>query len=184
MDGWLADWDPLPPIQLGSGLGSGAAVRTFHNNEHLFLAVTVPSIAEAEKEESAFPDDLQVGLARRMNETDFGRDFLRLGFSASSPAARNRTPGSKPLAIVPGILTAAHNEGHFTNFEIAIPFRFLRRIGTRGHQALILNVSYPLPDREEQDPNPGVNTFAYQVRYGTDSLVPVYFIELEIEPRK
>ena len=48
----------------------------------------------------------------------------------------------------------------------------------------MLDLSYPVPDggtMANEPTTPVVNTFTYRIRYGSDSLVPVHFVELNFE---
>ena len=152
---------------------------------NLYLAIAVP-IAKAEEEELGFRDDLQIGLARRLRNTDFGPDFLRLGFSCGTAEARNRTAGRKAEGAVPGVRSTGRTEGGQTSYEIAIPLRLLKHPKAGTESRLILDLSFPVPDdgADAAEPlDPSANTFAYRVRYGNDSLVPVHFVELTLERR-
>ncbi len=65
-----------------------------------------------------------------------------------------------------------------------MPFRLLRRLKPEAEGRLIMDLSFPAPDDDgEQASDPKVNTFAYRVRYGNDSLLPVYFVELKLEKK-
>lgn len=187
LDGHLSEWHEVPVVSLGRAKSPDARIQMLHDPDYLYLVVNVPGLDAEAKEESAFPDDLQIGLARRLNQTDLGGDFLRLGFEADASTARSRTPGSRSGTIVPGVRSAARSDGGRTTFEMAIPLRFMKRPRLNSSEHLILNLSYPLPDHEVEahdTPVPIENTFSYQVRYGSDSLVPVHFIELELAPGK
>ena len=53
-----------------------------------------------------------------------------------------------------------------------------------AESGLILDLSFPVPDGgvdTPEPPDPGANTFAYRVRYGNDSLIPVHFVALTLE---
>jgi hypothetical protein len=148
--------------------------------------VTVPTVKAEEEEELGFRDDLQVGLARRLSDTDFGPDFLRLGFSCKTPGAWNRTAGRKAEAVVPGIQSTSRTEGGRTTYAIAIPLRLLKHLKFGAESRVILDLSFPVPDAgadAAEPPDPSANTFAYRVRYGNDSLIPVHFIELNLEAK-
>jgi hypothetical protein len=186
LDGQLADWEGIPSLKLGQGPQSGAELRACFDAANLYLAVVVPT-AKAEEEELGFRDDLQVGLARRISDTDFGADFLRLGFSSNTLEARNRTAGRKAEGPVPGVKSTCRIEGGRTSYEIAIPLRLLKHLKTGAESRLILDLSFPVPDggADATEPlDPSANSFAYRVRYGNDSLVPVHFIELNLERKR
>jgi Calcineurin-like phosphoesterase len=187
LDGQLSGWAGIPMLNLDQDSGLGAEVRTCHDAEMLYLAVTVPAVKAEEEEELGFRDALQVGFARRISSTDFGPDFLRLGFNPPAREAWNRTAGRKAEATVPGVRCVSQKQGGRTSFEIAVPLRLLKGLKTEAGERLILDLSFPLPDAgpdAPEPPNPDANTFAYRVRYGSDSLVPVHFIELTLERRR
>jgi hypothetical protein len=184
LDGRLADWEGVPSLKMVQSTKPGAELRACFDAANLYLGVAVPMAKAEEEEELGFRDDLQIGLARRLSDTDFGADFLRLGFSCTTPEAQNRTADRRTEGVVPGVKSTCRTEGGRTSYEIAVPLRLLKHLksGTENH--LILDLSFPLPDGgldaiEPLDPN--ANTFAYRVRYGHDSLVPVHFIELTLE---
>jgi Calcineurin-like phosphoesterase len=188
LDGQLADWEGAPLLKLGQNPKLGAELRSCFDTANLYLAVGIPvAKAEAEQEEElGFQDNLQVGLARRLGDTDFGPDFLRLGFSRNTQQAWNRTAGRKAEGAVPGIRSACRTEGGRTSYEIAIPLRLLKHLKMGAESRLILDLSFPLPDGGAdtmEPPDPTANTFAYRVRYGNDSLVPVHFIELKLQQK-
>jgi hypothetical protein len=140
-------------------------------------------------EESAFRDDLQIGIAARLSDTDFGGDLIRLGFACTGQAAevRDRTPGHKTGATVPTAKSACTAESDRTSFEIAVPYRLLRPLKIGEENRLILNLAFPMPDGEadaEEPADPRLNSRSYQVRYGGDPLVPVHFVELILEPKR
>jgi predicted MPP superfamily phosphohydrolase len=186
LDGQLRDWEGVPSLKLGPSEKPGTEFRACCDAANLYLGVTVPTASAVDQEEG-FLDDLQIGLARRLSDTDFGADSLRLGFSGTTSAARNRTPGRKTEGVVPGVKSTCRTEGRRTSFEIAVPLRLLKHLKSGAASHLILDLSFPLPGdglgaTEPLDPN--ANTFAYRVRYGHDSLVPVHFIELTLEKKK
>jgi hypothetical protein len=93
------------------------------------------------------------------------------------------------LAVVLGVALAAGavRAGEFEFVVIGDTRPPFASQDFRLFEGLILDLSFPVPDggadvMEPRDPN--VNTFAYRVRYGNDSLVPVYFIELTLERKK
>ncbi len=182
--GQPVDWAGLPSLKLDQSPKPGAELRACYDAANLYLAVTVPTVKAEEDEELGFRDDLQVGLARRLSDTDFGPDVLRLGFSSTKPGAWNRTAGRKAEAAVPGIESTCRAEGSRTSYAIAIPLRLLKHLKFGAESRLILDLSFPVPDAgvdAAEPPDPGANTFAYRVRYGNDSLIPVHFVELNLE---
>ena len=184
LDGELADWKGVPPLRLAREARWGAELRTCHDGATLFLAVVVPVVKAEEGEELGFKDDLQIGLARRLSDTDFGADFLRLGFSRGTQEVRNRTAGRKKEQAVPGVSYVCRAEGERTGYEIAVPLRLIKGLKPGAEGRLILDLSFPAPDGGEsapEPPDPTANTFAYRVRYGNDSLIPVDFVELRLE---
>jgi hypothetical protein len=186
LDGALADWEGVPVTTLGEGTKAQVQIRTSYNEQNLFLAITVPTMKTGfdDDDEGAFSDQLQLGIARRLSNTDFSGDFLRLGFNAGATEARDRTPGRKTEGVVPGVKTASKTRGDRTDYEIAVPLRLLKHRRSEPESRLVIDLSFPAPDGEsEEAPEPKVNTFAYRVRYGSDSLVPVYFVELKLEEK-
>jgi calcineurin-like phosphoesterase family protein len=182
--GQLADWEGVPSLKLGQSPKLGAELRASYDAANLYLAVDVPLAKSEEEEELGFPDDLQIGFARRLSNTDFGADLLRLGLSSTTAEAQNRTAGRKFEGPVPGVTSTCRTEGGRTSYEIAIPLRLLKHPKAGTEDRLILDLCFALPDggADATEPaDPTVNTFAYRVRYGNDSLVPVHFIELTLE---
>ncbi len=185
LDGRLAEWGNVPALKLGGGSLPEAELRSCHDSETLYLALSVPTFDAAEAKELGFSDEVQIGMARRLSSTDFGRDVLRLGFNSDSKEARVRTPGSKTRTALPGAKSAVRTEGRQTTYEIAIPLRLLKNLKAGAGGSLILDLSFPVPDGGSQEPpEPGVNTFSYRIRYGNDSLAPVYFVELNLERKR
>ena len=185
VDGQLGDWEGIP--LLGLAQDPKAKIRACCDAANLYLAVTVPTVKPTEDEDVGFRDDLQIGMARRLSDTDFGPDFLRLGFACATQQVWNRTDGRKTEGLIPGVGFACRPQGDETSFEISVPRRLLShlRSGAGGH--LILDLSFPVPGGEANGPepiNPPPNTFAYRVRYGNDSLIPVDFVELNLERKK
>jgi hypothetical protein len=184
LDGQLGDWGGIPSLSLSNRLDAQAQIRTLHTDETLYLAVTIPTVKEVEEDESAVIDDLQIGLARRLDGTGFSGDFLRLGFGGEMRGARNASPGRNAEATVPGVRSASRDEGDRTNYEIAIPLRLLKHVRPGAEGGLVLNLSFRAPDGTGTEPTqPQPNTFAYRVRYGGDALLPVYFVELNLEKK-
>ena len=51
----------------------------------------------------------------------------------------------------------------------------------------MLDLSFLAPETESDagdGPEPAPNTLSYRVRYGNDSLVPVHFLELNLEANR
>jgi hypothetical protein len=184
MDGKLSDWEGVPALKLGESSPPDAELRSCYNGQSLYLALTVPKFEADEAKESGFSDEVQIGMARRLSDTDFGGDLLRLGFNSDTQEARDRTPGRKREAAVLGAKSVCRTEGQRTTYEIALPLRLLKGLKAGEGSRLVLDVAFPLPtgDSETKEaPEPKVNTFAYRIRYGSDSLVPVYFVELNLQ---
>jgi hypothetical protein len=187
LDGRLADWAGIPSVKLGRDLKSAAEIQTCYDATTLYLAVTVPAVMAAEEEELGFKDDLQVGLAHRLSNADFGADFLRLGFDATKQEVWNRTAGRKKEGVVAGVKYVCRAQGGRTSYEIAVPLRLVKGVKAGVEGRLILDLSFPVPDGGvdvPEPPEPTANTFAYRVRYGSDSLIPVHFVELTLERKK
>ena len=187
LDGQLADWAGIPAVKLDSDPRLAAEIRTCCDARTLYLAVTVPAVIAEEDEELGFKDDLQIGLALRSSDTDFGTSFLRLGFNRAKPEVINRTAGRKTAGMIAGVKYFCRTQGALISYEIAVPLRLLKGLkpGTEGR--LILDLSFPVPDGGvdvPEPPDPMANTFAYRVRYGNDSLIPVHFVELTLEGKR
>jgi hypothetical protein len=187
MDGQLPDWADIPSLKLGQEPRLGAEIQACYDAQSLYLAVSVPAVTAAEDEGLAFRDDLQLGIACRVTDTDFGPDFLRLGLSRATQDVWNRTAGRKAEGAVPGVRSTSRTQGERTSYEIAIPLRLLKHLKVGAEGRLILDLSFPVPDggaNAAEPPDPTANTFAYRVRYGSDSLVPVHFIELTLARKR
>jgi len=189
-DGDLSDWAAVPIVVLGAAPNARIEVQAQHTREALRLAITAPiRTTEAAEEEEAFPDDLVVGIAGRLNQTEFSRDLLRVGFTQQGRATqvRDRTPGQRPETPMPGVRAASHVEGNRRAFELVVPHKLLAGIRSAGKNHLVVSVSAPVePIAAALGENgaPPRNSFAYQVRYGGDTLIPVYFIDVLLEPRR
>ena len=184
LDGQLADWEGLPELELDPGSKLGAEFRTCYDADNLYFAVTVPGVKPAEEEELGFKDDLQIGLAHQLSKTDFGADFLRLGFGGAAQQVWNRTAGRKTEGEVPGVKYVCRAQDGRTSYEVAVPLRLVKGVKAGAESGLILDLSFPVPDGgvdTPEPPDPGANTFAYRVRYGNDSLIPVHFVALTLE---
>jgi hypothetical protein len=187
LDGQLAEWEGIPSVKLGKDPKQAAEIRTCYDATSLYLAVTVPAVVAEEEEELGFKDALQIGMARRLSNADFGADFLRLGFTDTTPQVLDRTPGRKKEGTVAGVKSIRRAKEGGTDYEIAVPLRLVKgtKAGVEGR--LILDLSFPVPDAGVDAPeplDPTANTFAYRVRYGNDSLIPVHFIELTLERKR
>ena len=187
LDGKLTDWQGVPVLKLGQGSPSGAELRSSYDAQNLYLALTFPSVEPDEAKESGFTDELQVGMAARMGTNDFGGDLLRLGFNSDAREGRDRTPGHRAHAVFPGAIGACRTEGSRTTYEIALPLRLVKGLKTGEGGHLVLDLSFQVPDNGTENPEPlepSVNSFSYRVRYGSDSLVPVYFVELNLQRKR
>lgn len=182
LDGQLADWSGAPVLKLGGG-SLPAELRSGYDAQNLYLALTVPTVDTTEAKELGFSDEVQIGMARRLSDTDFGSDLLRLGLNSDTSEARDRTPGPKTGAGFPGAKSVCRKTGPQTIYELAIPLRLLKSLKAGAGSRLVLDLSFPAPDGgtgTKESPDPGVNTLSYRIRYGSDSLVPVYFVELNL----
>lgn len=190
LDGSLREWNTAPVLRLGRSDSSAAEVRAFHDRRHVYLAFSVPATRKVqEEEEEASADDLLIGIATRMNRTDFGGDNLRLGLSQerNETVVRDRTPGHPPGRVLRGLRAVGRLVGDRYCFEAAVPLSLLAL--NRGPVAdrLVVSLSFPgavPPGGGElsSGPAPGVSPFAYQVRFGGEALVPIYFVELQLSP--
>lgn len=184
LDGSLADWERIPRLNLGDGSKPEGELRSCFDAHNLYLAVTVPKCDDGEAKESGFSDEVQIGLARPVDDSDFSGDLLRLGFNSEVSEAKDRTPGRKGEAAVPGTKSVCRGEGLWTTYEICLPLRLLKGLKAGEGSRLVLDLSFPVPEHEaegHEQSDPSLNTFSYRVRYGNDSLVPVYFVELDLE---
>jgi hypothetical protein len=187
LDGQLGDWEDNPSVKLGQDPKLAAEIRTCYDRTTLYLAVTVPAVMAAEEEELGFRDDLQIGMAHRLSNADFGADFLRLGFSSTKQEVWNRTAGRKRKGVVAGVRYVCRAQGGRTSYEIAVPLRLVKGVKAGVEGRLILDLSFSVPDGGVDVPEPAeptANTFAYRVRYGNDSLIPVHFVELTLERKQ
>jgi hypothetical protein len=190
LDGKLEDWAGVPLLQLSAAGGPSvpkASVRAFHDGEDFYLAVTVPTPTRVEAADPYFRDDLQVGMNERINDTAFGPDRVRLGFTRAGLAveAKDRTPGHKAGEVLPGVRGVCLEDKGQTIYEIAFPVALLNRVKAEEAGRFVLNLSYFVPEGESRglaaaEPRP--NSFSYQVRYGGgNALSPVHFVELFLE---
>jgi hypothetical protein len=184
VDGTLTDWRGAAFLKLGERLEPEAELRSCFDTQNLYLALTVPKCDDDETKESGFSDEIQIGVARPLNGTDFGADVLRLGINSNAPEVKDRTPGHKGEVAIPGVKSASRSAGAQTTYEICLPFRLIKGLKASGGSRLVLDLAFPVPDRgaePAQAEGPSVNTFSFRVRYGSDSLVPIYFVELNLE---
>lgn len=187
LDGMVSDWEGIPALKLGSGRELEVELRSRYDAENLYLAVTIPKCDSGEAKESGFSDELQIGLARPLSQTDFSRDLLRLGFNSDTREAKDRTPGRRWEGAIPGMKSGCRTQEGRTTYEICMPLRLLKGLRAGEGRRLVLDLSFPAGEPtvvSSQSAEPAVNTFSYRVRYGSDSLVPVYFVELNFEPRQ
>jgi hypothetical protein len=184
LDGRLQDWATAAWVDLGKGPRWEAKMAGASDGQKLYLAFRVPAVDTAETEELGFVDELQIGFAPAEKGTDFGNSFLRFGFKPDSRDAWDRTAGHAAERPVPGIEMATRKNGSQKDVEVAIPLRLLAHGKSISGNRLILDVSYPIPEEEPpsaEPANPRANTLSYRIRYGSDSLVPVSFLELNLE---
>lgn len=181
IDGTLSDWEGVPVLKLGEGARSRAELRSCYDAQSLYLALSVPAIEDDEVKELGFSDELQIGLARPLSATEFGGDLLRLGCNPSSTEPKDRTPGHNPVVPLVGCKSVARRVGQQTSYEIAVPLRLLKSLKPAPGGRVILDLSFPVPELEPEAKEPDINTFSYRVRYGSDSLVPVYYVELNLK---
>jgi hypothetical protein len=184
LDGLLTDWEGNPSLKLGEGSPPAGELRSRYDSQNLYLALTVLKFDAGEAKELGFSDEVQIGMARRLNDTDFGGDLLRLGCNSESREVKDRTPGSETGSVLAGALCACRTEGQLTSYELVVPLRLLKNLRTGAGSRLVLDLSFPAPDNgsgAEASAAPGVNTLSSRIRYGSDSLVPVYFVGLNFE---
>ena len=117
-------------------------------------------------------------MARRAGDADFGGDRLRLGFNSDTPEAWDRTPGRKTQAVAPGARSACHTEQGRKTYEIALPLHLLKDLKASEGSHLVMDLAFASP---EDGSEPNANSFSYRIRYGSDSLVPVHFVELDLQ---
>ncbi len=189
LDGRLEDWDGVPSVRLGDRPGNAAEVWSAHDQQALYLAVRLPAVTLSEADESAFPDAMQLGFPRRLSEYGFGGDLLRLGLDRGQARAevKDRTPSRKEAGAAPaGVRCAARAQSQNITYELVVPLSLVKPWRDADARHLILNLAYPVAEGEAgesaaADPQP--NSFGYQVRYGSDALVPVHFLELVLQPK-
>jgi hypothetical protein len=189
--GWTSDGSGVPGLPPEGADRSGAGIQATHDSTNLYLKIDVPAKDGALGGDSAYPDDLQIGFSGRSGDTGFGAEAPRLGFRSTGVAVEvsDRTPGHAPGGMVPEVKASCGHETNRMFFEITIPKRRLPRSDAPGGQRrLVAGISFQVPGEDESrtpapvEPSP--NSFAYQVRYGANSLVPVRFIELVLAPDK
>jgi hypothetical protein len=186
LNGDLSDWPAVPALRLGQGQPGEAELRGRYDLENLYLAVVVPTVDAAEAEELGFSDGLQIGVARQLSANNFGPDQLRFGFKTESSSVWDRTAGHKAAASIPGVKSLSRKGDGRTTHEIGLPLRLLKDLKASTGSQLMINISFPMPETTSatnEAEEPGANTFSYRVRYGSDSLVPVYFVKLQLQSR-
>jgi hypothetical protein len=187
LDGRTNDWPGTPGLQLTRGGQPPAGLQAAFDAKSLYLVVDVPVTEEPLSEDSVFHDQLQIGFAPRSGATDFGGETLRLGLQGSGAAVGvgDRTPGRRVGTTLPGVRAVDRTAGGRAVFELAIPRKLLPSLAGTAKGRLVLSVSFPLPNHVEAEPaEPKPGSFAYQVRYGGDALVPVHFVELALKSDK
>ncbi len=187
LDAHFDDWVGAAKLYLGRRAQlPQAQISSCFDDHALYLALTVPRVDRGEAEELGFADEVQIGLARRLSNTDFSSDLLRLGIKSGLTEVQDRTPGRKPHPAVREIKTASRADGGHMRYEVSVPLRLLRELKAIPGKRLIMDLAFPVPDggpESPEPPDPAANSFSYRVRYGSDSLVPVYFVELNLERR-
>ena len=78
------DWGGAAKLTLGGGTQAQAQLWSCYDAQNLYLALNVPASDGEEAKEWGFSDEVQIGFARRLSETDFSSDLLRLGLNCSS----------------------------------------------------------------------------------------------------
>ena len=182
IDGLTNDW-PGAPLLSSAGGESATVIESMHDASNLYLAVDVPASGEQLNEDSAFRDQLQLGFAARSGDTGFGGETLRLGLQVQGMmvTVSDRTPGHQPGLELPGVNAACRTNDGRALFEVAIPKKLLPSLAGPAKSRLVLSLSFPVPGHgAEEPPDPSPGSFAYQIRYGGDALVPVHFVELAL----
>jgi hypothetical protein len=176
-------WTNITPIQLAASTQPAAEVRAIQTAQTLCLAIKLPPTQPKAIEDTTFQDDLQLGFALRRTGSDFGPDLIRFGLEASGLQVQinDRTPGRPAAERTHGIRSFLNNQAGAKTYLVSVPMKLLRpnRIAANNH--LIMNLAFPIDDDEETPQSlsaPEANSFAYQVRYGSDGLVPVHYVEL------
>jgi len=171
-----------PALKLGEDGPTQAELRTFHDARDLHLSLTVPTFDAEESKELGFTDEVQIGVARRLSATDFGRVALRLGINSDTKMATERTPNRPTGNPIKGTKTTARKESTNTVYELTVPLKVLKKLGIGAVSRFVIDLSFPSPDEEETTgpSDPKINTMSYRIRYGSDSLVPVHFVELNL----
>ena len=183
LDGHLEDWTDVATVKLEEDAINAAEFSTCHDSQDLYLALTIPKFDVEEAKEFGFVDEVQIGISHKLNDTDFGGDFLRLGFNSDTAGARNRTPGSKLESSIPGVRSVCRATDKMT-YEMAIPLRLLHTSKPGLRKDLVFDLSFPPPELKRESVNPEQNSLSYRIRYGSDSLIPIYYVELTIEPKR
>lgn len=187
LDGRTNEWPGTPLLPLTGPGRPEAGLQSSHDAKNLYLAVDVPTSQEPLSEDSAFHDQLQIGFAPRSGETGFGGETLRLGLQLKGGAVEvgDRTPGPRLGETLRGVTAAGRAADGRTVFELAIPQKLLPPLAGTAKGRLVLSLAFPVPERDAAEPpEPTPGSFAYQVRYGGDALVPVHFVELVLGKEK
>jgi hypothetical protein len=186
LDGKFQDWSEVNWISLGQGREWQARFSSSLDDQNLYLALSIPVVDTEETEELGFMDELELGFARGGGKTDFHNSFLRFGFKSGSPETWDRAAGRKREQTASGIKMYRRESGLQKCLELAIPLRLLGQGRTLSGDRIVMDVSFPIPEERVSDTDsaaPPANTLSYRVRYGSDSLVPVSFIELKLGPK-
>ncbi|HVV73388.1 MAG TPA: hypothetical protein VHI52_18085, partial [Verrucomicrobiae bacterium] len=187
VDGDGSDWAEVPGIKLPGGGLFQTELRSCYDARMLYLLVRIPAFETAEAKELGFADEVQLGFSRPVSETEFGSDLLRLGLNLSGVEAKDRTPGHRPGSSIQGTRCVTGQMGGQNCYEIALPWRLIENLRPRAGNRVMLDLSFlaPEPESEAGDgPEPAPNTLSYRVRYGNDSLVPVHFLELNLQANR
>jgi hypothetical protein len=182
----VSNWQGIPVLKLQQEGQAQAELRSCYDHEALCLAVSVPAFDADEAKELGFSDELQIGIARSVSETEFGGDLLRLGLDSTSREPRDRTPGRRSGVPIPGAKSLVSIGNGHNIYQISIPLRLLKGLKPGPGKRMLVDVSFlvPEPEAQPQTTEPTVNSLSYRARYGSDSLLPVYFVELNFEPKR
>ena len=184
VDGNASDWAEVRSIQFQDGPQLRTELRSCYDATMLYLLFRIPTFETTEAKELGFTDDVQIGISRPVSETDFGADLLRLGFNATANEVKDRTPAHKPGTAFRGAKCVTGQVDGQNCYEIAVPWHLIENFKPRPGSRIMLDLSFLAPESESgvgDNSEPAPNTLSYRVRYGNDSLVPVHFLELELE---
>lgn len=186
LDGFLSEWEGIPSLKLGNPSNSFAELRSCYDERNLYLALTVPQCDAAETKELGLTDEIQLGLALPLDFSASGGDILRLGLNSDSGEAKDRTPGSQRKTGVPGTVNVCRLAGQWKTCEVSVPLDLLKMGPIAEGTRVLLDVSFPVsePLTNTAPSEPAVNTLSYRVRYGSDSLVPLHFVELNFQHKQ